>query len=300
MPLELAAGDQPPLAFATADDALAWYDSDRSNLTAATEQASASGLHDIAWRIPAPLLNIFERRGSWADCIATHRIALDSARQAGNRQGEAWVLNTLGEALGYARERESIDYLGQSLAIRREIGDARGEAQSANNLADAYWRLGRAGEAIELFQTARDLNRDVGNRYGEGVALVNLGAALLDVDRTEEAVGQLEQASKTFSDIGYLDGIGYAMHTLGECYVALDRDAEAMDCFRQALASHQAAGSRHRQAVTLHALARVQARNDLTAEAGQSWTEAAKIFGEIGDTNRAAEVRAEQAASGIS
>jgi DNA-binding SARP family transcriptional activator len=300
MPLEPVEGDQPPLAFSGVDDALAWYDGDRGNLVAATEQAFATGLHEIAWRIPAPLLNIFERRGSWAECIATHRIALASARQVGNRQGEAWVLNTLGEALGYARESEAIANLHQSLAIRREIGDRRGEAQSANNLADAYWRLGRAGEAIELFETARDLNRDVGNRYGEGVALTNLGAALLDVDRAEEAVGQLEQACKTFSEIGYLDGIGYAMHTLGECYLSLGRDAEAMDCFRQALASHQAAGSRHRQAVTLHSLAGVQARNGLTAEAGQSRAQAAAIFDEIGDTARAAEVRAGQAASGIS
>ena len=54
----------------------------------------------IAWRLPAPLFSVFNRRGNWADCIATHRIALESARQAGNRQGEAWVLNNLGDALG--------------------------------------------------------------------------------------------------------------------------------------------------------------------------------------------------------
>ena len=41
-----------------------------------------SGLHDIAWRLPAPLFNVFNSRGNWVDCIATHRIALDSARQA--------------------------------------------------------------------------------------------------------------------------------------------------------------------------------------------------------------------------
>jgi DNA-binding SARP family transcriptional activator len=300
MPLDQVAGDQLPLAFAAADEALAWYDSDRANLTAATEQASAAGRHDIAWRIPAPLLNIFERRGSWADCIVTHRIALASARQAGNRQGEAWVLNTLGEALGYAGESDSIGYLDLSLAIRREIGDRRGEAQSANNLADAYWRLGRAGEAIELFETARDLNRDVGNRYGEGVALTNLGAALLDVGRAEEAVGQLEQAGKTFSEIGYLDGIGYAMHTLAECHLALGRDGEAMDRFRQALASHEAAGSRHRQAVTLHSLGQVQARSGLLSEAARSWTLAVAIFDDIGDTARSAAVRADQVATGLS
>ena len=85
-----------------------------------------------------PLFPIFNRRGNWADCIATHRIALDSARQAGNRQGEAWVLNNLGDALGVTRDAEGIGHLERALAIRREIGDRPGEAQAANNLADAY------------------------------------------------------------------------------------------------------------------------------------------------------------------
>ena len=150
IPLDPAGTDLPPLAFAGADEALAWYDSERANLVAATRQAAASGLHDIAWRLPAPLFIIFNSRGNWADCIATHRIALDSARQAGNRQGEAWVLNNLGDALGVTRDPEGIGYLERSLAIRREIGDRMGEAQAANNLADAYQRLGRTDEAVEL------------------------------------------------------------------------------------------------------------------------------------------------------
>lgn len=300
MPLGPIEGDRPPLAFSADDEALAWYDGDRANVVAATEQASTAGWHDIAWRLPAPLLNIFERRGAWADCIATHRIALNSARQAGNRQGEAWVLNTLGEALGMIHDSESIGYLEQSLAIRREIGDRRGEAQAVNNLADAYSRLGRSHEAVELFRRARDLNREVGNRYGEGVALTNLGEALIDVNRAEEAVGHLEQASETFGEIGYFDGVGYAMHTLGQCYMSLGRDADAMDCLRQAVISHEGAGNRHRQAVALHTLGTVQARSGLTAEAAQSWGQAAAIFDQLGDLARSAEIRAEQVASGLS
>jgi hypothetical protein len=50
------------------------------------------------------------------------------------------VLNNLGEALGITHDSEGIGLLEQALAIRREIGDRRGEAQAANNLADAYQR----------------------------------------------------------------------------------------------------------------------------------------------------------------
>ena len=300
MPLEPEDSDQPPLGFSAAEDALAWYDSERANLVAATGQASATGLHEIAWRLPAPLFPVFNSRDNWADLISTHLIALESARRVGNRQGEAWVLNNLGLALGFTGNTEGNDYIEQALAIRHEVGDRMGEAQAANNLADAYQRLGRADDALGLLRRALDLNRDVGNRYGEGVALTNLGAALLDVDRAAEAIDPLQQARRTFAEIEHPDGAGYALYCLGRCYLSLGRDADALDCLRQALTSHRTAGNWHRQAVTLRLLGRAQVRNDLVAEARESWTRAAALFDELGDTAQAAEIRAEQVTSGIS
>jgi DNA-binding SARP family transcriptional activator len=289
-----------PLSFSTAEEALAWYDGERVNLVAATRQAAGSGLHEIAWRLPAPLFQLFSSRGNWTEGIATNRIALESARQVGDRQGEAWILNNLGDALGFTRHDEGIDCLERSLAIRREIGDRMGEAQAANNLADAYHWLGRTDEALELYRLALELNRKVGRRHGEGIALVNLGWTLLDLARAEEAIDHLLQARQAFAEIGYADGVGYALHHLGRGYLLLGQDADALECLRQALASHQATGNRRRQAATLRSLAGAQNRAGLTAEARESWTQAAAIFEALGDSAEAAEIRAEQDASGSS
>ena len=204
IPLEPVGNDPPPLGFADAEEALSWYDSERANLVAATRQAAASGRHEVAWRLPAPLFIIFNSRGNWADCIATHRVALDSARQAGDRRGEAWVLNNLGDALGVTGDPEGIACLESSLAIRREIGDRMGEAQAANNVADTYQQLGRTDEALDLYQRALELNREIGYRYGEGVSLVNVGWTLLDLDRAGEAISYLQRARDTFADIDYV------------------------------------------------------------------------------------------------
>ena len=229
-------------AFAGAEDALAWYDSERVNVVAATRQASARGLHDVAWRLPAPLFVVFNRRGNWADCIATHRIALDSARQAGNRQGEAWVLNNLGEALGVTRDSEGIGCLEQALAIRREIGDRIGEAQAANNLADAY-ALGRTEEALELLRRALDLNREVGYRFGEGVALVNLGEALLDLDRADEAIDYLQQARRTFAEITTRTASATPCTTSGVLPLPRPRRRRRLTAWSRPWTSHRAAGT---------------------------------------------------------
>src|SRR6478736_6514088 len=299
IPLEPAA-DSAPLAFADVDDALAWYDSERANLVAATRQAAGSGLDEVAWRLPAPLFTMFNRRGNWADCIATHRVALESARRAGHRPGEAWVLNNLGEALGFTRETEGITHLEQALMIRREIGDRKGEAQTANNLADAYVILDRKDEALDLLRRALELNRETGNQYGEGVALNNLGEAFLGLGRTEEAIDCFHRANRTFAEIKVPHGVGYALHNVGRSYLSLGRDAEALEHLRQALAVHRATGDRHREAFTLRFLGVAQSRAGRPAEAEVSWAQAAAIFDDLGDHAQADEIRAGRAESDIS
>jgi DNA-binding SARP family transcriptional activator/Tfp pilus assembly protein PilF len=300
VPLEPAGTEPAPLAFTSAGVALSWYDSERANLVAATRQASERGQHDVAWRLPASLWVFFQSRANGVDCISTHRIALDSARRLGNRQGEAWVLNNLGYALGITGDSDSIGYLEQALAIRREVGDRVGEAHSANNLADTYRALGRKQEALEWLQRALDLNRQAGHRLGEGAVLVNLGDVLLSLDRADEAIDYLRQARGAFAEIDYADGTGYALYWLGRCHASLGSDAEALDCLRQALASHEAAGNRYRQAVTLRFLGRVQARSGLVTEASESRARSAAIFDDLGDSAQAAEIRAEHVTSGIS
>jgi DNA-binding SARP family transcriptional activator/Tfp pilus assembly protein PilF len=292
VPLAAGRAEDPALSFPAVDDALAWYDSERVNVVAATRQAAACGRHDIAWRLPAPLISMFNRRGNWADCIATHRIALDSARQAGNRQGEAWVLNNLGQALGFTHMSEGIELLERSLAIRREIGDRLGEAQAANNLSDAYVVLGRTDRALDLLRRALDLNREVGYRYGEGVVLNNLGEAFLALDRPHEAIDYLQQARRVFAEIASPHGVGYSLHNLGRAHLDLGQDAAALDCLQQALVIHTNAGDRHRQGFTLRYLGLAQDHNGLTAEANGSWELAAAIFDDLGDTAQAAEIRA--------
>ena len=78
------------------------------------------------------------------------------------------------------------------------------------------------------------------------------------------------------------------------------RTVPPMQSLRAALAIHRATGNRRRQALTLKFLGTAQCRAGLTAEARESWTQAAAIFEELGDNVLAAEVRTEQAASGVS
>ena len=84
---------------------------------AATRLAAASGLHELAWKLPAAAMVFYGRRSHWADWVAAHEIGLASARTVGDRLAEAWMLNNLGMAYGVQRMEESVTYLEQALDI---------------------------------------------------------------------------------------------------------------------------------------------------------------------------------------
>ncbi len=108
------------------------------------------------------------------------------------------------------------------------------------------------------------------------------------------------QARSTFAEIQFAHGVGYALHNVGRSYLCLGRDAEALENLEQALTVHRSTGDRHREAFTLRFLGIAQSRAGLAAEARGSWTAAAAIFDDLGDSVQAAEVRAHLSVSGIS
>jgi DNA-binding SARP family transcriptional activator len=296
VPLDATATGQPAPSFSSAEEALGWYDSERVNIVAATRQASACSLHDISWRLPAPLFSVFNRRGNWADLVTTHRIALDSARHVGTRPGEAWILNNLGEALGRKRLPESIELLQQALAIRREIGDKVGEAQAANNLAEVQYLVNGPEAALPYLQRSLDVQRSVGHSQSHGATLNNLGEIYLELGRLEEAVDCLREALPIFADIHSAHGEGHVLVNLGRVYLGLGRESDAIDCLQRAVAVHRdSSGDRPNQALALKFLAQAQLGAGQVAEARESLLSALAVFSELGEDSHAAEVQSELA-----
>lgn len=294
----LPAGCQP-LRFEDIGRALEWSQRERTNLVTVTRQAAAYGLHVIAWKLPVAVLGVFNTLSFRAEWLAAHLIALDSARVAGDRQGEAWVLNNLGMVSIQQHLDQAIGYFEQAQAIWREIGDLGGEAQAANNLGDAYLRLGRPDDALEPLQRTLVLQVEAGHRYGEGVTLNNLGEAYLDLGRLDEAVASIQAARQIFMEVKTLRGEGYAAHNLGRAYLGLGRSSEAVTFFGQALDIRQRSGDRYSQAMTLLYLGRAQRRVGDVANARKSWTDALSIFTELDDQDEdgAVQVRSELAAT---
>jgi DNA-binding SARP family transcriptional activator len=286
-----------PLTFGTADDALNWCEGERGNLVAATRQAAAYGIDTVAWKLPVAALSFFNRRTYRADWVATHRVALASARKAGDQAAEAWVLNNLGIVYAQLGLADAVDCFHQALAIRRQSHDQRGEGQAANNLANTYLLLRRFDE-LDPFQQALDIQRRLGDRFGEAVALNNLGEAYRHVGRLDESISCLQQAREIFSALDDAHGEGYALHYLGQAYLQAGRIGEAIDQLTRALDAWRAGGERLAEAQTLRQLGSAQRAAQRPVDARQSWLRALALFEELDDEAQAVEVQSEIAAIG--
>ncbi|MGE5134304.1 MAG: BTAD domain-containing putative transcriptional regulator [Gemmatimonadota bacterium] len=291
VPLDPPPPDVAPLTFVSMDDALDWCEAQRPGLIAATKLAADAGLHQIAWQLPAAAMSFFYRHSHWTDWVSAHEVGLASARILGDRLAKAWMLNNLGMAYGSKRLGESVACFEQALALYRELGDPRGETRAANNVANAYFQLGRFEEALDAAQRSLGIQRRLGNRYGEGIALNLLGCASRELLRYDAAVDHLQQALAVFRELGDPMVEADSLSDLGEVYLHMGESGNALACLRESLGIWRSSGNRHGEATALYRLGMaIHQSGDLAAARG-TFSEALQLFEKLGDHDQADQVR---------
>ena len=281
-----------PRELASLGQALDWCEAERDGLVAAVRLAGESGLHEIAWKLPAAAMSFFWRRTHWAEWVTTHEMGLASARALGDKLGEAWMLNNLGMAYGQQHMEEAVSSFGQALAIYRELGDPAGETRAANNVAMAYFDLRSFDEACTAAQHSLVIQRQAQNRYGEGLALDILGSSYRELRRLTDAAGHIERALAIFREVGSRDAEAQSLTDLGGVYLDLDRVDEAAACLRDAVGIWRAIGDRRGEAAALGQLCTARQRAGDSAEAAELLAAALHLYTELGDHVQAAELRA--------
>jgi tetratricopeptide (TPR) repeat protein len=291
VPLDRESSTWPALIFTSPEEVLSWSRLERANLVAATRQAAAEELHDVAWKLPVALMLCFDLHGYRAEWLATHEVALASARAIGERAAEAWVLNNLGQVLTQQRVPDSDTYFEQALEIRRELGDLRGQAQTANNLAFSYQFRGLHERAVQPLREALALQRAAGRRYGEGTALCSLGETYLELGQYDQAIDCEQDALKIVHELDLPRLEGWVLQHLGRAYRDSGRLADGAALLEQALASHREQGNKLGEAQDLEHLGQATARAGRPAEARGLLVRAAELFEEIGEDAQAARIR---------
>ncbi len=262
----------------SAQDAMAWYDREHTDLLAAIRQAQASGLHDLAWRLPIALFEMSGRRQDWADCVTTHRIAVDSARIAGSRLGEAWALHNLGWGLAMLGDAAAFGCLERSSTIRQELGDLDGQAQAAIALAEAHLRIHGVRTAYDYSLRALELLREVDFPATLASGLNNHGANCLFLGKYDEATKCLQDALGIFTTLEASHGLGHVLMNLGCIHLESGRFTEAIASLSEAHRLLLAQGHLLGQAQALRSLGQAQRGADQPDQARQSLEAALSLF----------------------
>ena len=318
----------PPLS--TAGQASAWLDAERTNLHAAAGYAAASGRPGHAIAIPAAISGFLFARGHWDQSAALLRAALATARQAGDRAGQAGALNGLGilqwatgdyaaatvsheQALELYRglgdrlgQASALDNLGrvqsetgefpaaashqQALALYSDLGHRAGQARAILNLGGVQQLTGDYPAAAASFTEALGMFRDLGHRTGQATAITNLGIVQTHTGDYPAAAASYQQALSMFRDLGDPQGEARAIVNLGEVQRLTGDYPAATASYQQGLDLFRDLGHRRGQAGAICNLGIVQLRTGDYPAAAASLTEALGIFRDLGHRGAQPEV----------
>ena len=281
-----------PLSLSGYDQAVAWLCTERVNLLAAVGQAGAHGYDEIAWKLPLALWDLFALRGLVDDWVASHLIALPSARRLQEVVGQSWLLNNLcGAFMLQGRLEEADACAAEGLDLCDKWDEREGEASLLHNRALVQLKMDELETAMDLLVAALGRYRAAANVDGEGHIRQTMAEVHLKAGDPAAAVASLNLALMAFRSSGNRFSEALALIDLGEAYQALGRYDQAIRAAVRAAGLSKQVGHLPGQAQALMLAGQLLQETGQHEAAVRRWRRAAAIFAELGDP-RASELAA--------
>lgn len=291
--LDLPLPTVPALAFDSADEAMAWLDTERVNLIVASRWALAEGHDDHVTRLACVMMGYFEARVHVSDARAlfgnAFRVASGAARghvlnglamthwQTGQAAEALVILEEAMTEFAAAGESRYADLLsGNTGLLLATLGDYRAalprfrqsmefavrndnqsfRARQLCNIGIAEMRLGNLPAAVDNLTLALEVTRSVDDNLCECRVLDGLGTTFWRMGKDTDALACYEQALDVARQTHNRGDECKVLSHLGVLLVASGRFDDALELHRQAIDLANRIGSRD---VTL------AANNDMAA-----------------------------------
>jgi tetratricopeptide (TPR) repeat protein len=260
---------------------------EHDNLRAALRWCVEQGEVERGLRLGGALSRFWEVRGHLSEGrerlmdVLGLGAGMDSGRRTAAR---ATALNGAGSLAwrqgdyGAARSQ-----LGESLMIRRELGDRQGIASSLNNLGNVATHQGDYAVARSLHEESVAISREVGDRRGIASSLVNLGRVAHHQGDYAAARSLHEESLANFREVGDRRGIAMSLINLGEVADDQGDHTPARSMLEDSLAIFRELGDQHGIAISLSNLGRVAHHQGDYAAARSLHEQSLAIFREVGD-----------------
>jgi tetratricopeptide (TPR) repeat protein/transcriptional regulator with XRE-family HTH domain len=270
------AGGQP--------QAMAWMRTERANLLACVDYATATGQPGRVADLTASLAPLLRIDGPWTEAITRLRAAAQAARQLGDRLAEADALNDLGD-LEFMADDVTAAALTLDHALRSytAAGDRLGRANTLNDIGQLRRAGGDYGAAIHAHDEALVIFSDLGDRLGRARAILLLGNARLMASDWPSGAAAFTDALDIYRDIGHRLGEGQASLGLALARMNTGDYSGTIQAVAAGLAIARELGDRLTEAMALLHLGRARAASGDYGGGTQALHEALRIFTELGD-----------------
>ncbi|MEU0885094.1 BTAD domain-containing putative transcriptional regulator [Lentzea sp. NPDC005914] len=265
-----------------AADAMAWFDTERANLIAATEHASVSGWHVHAWQLPYTLSRYLWLRTERETSLRITEAALQAAIALNDDDARFVMQFNLGVALlQLDRPDEALHAQRGALEVARRKADVHQQARALTTIAGTLQDLGRAAEAEAHYREAMEISRVAGSKWAEANAHHHLGLLYLNTQRFDDAMPWLRVALRMYHEVGEQCGEAACHVDISTALLETGDTDGALSSARVALAVACDAVSPYHQALAHDRLAAVF---DSLGAAGAAahWQRALALFTELG------------------
>ena len=265
---------------------LEWFERERANIRAAVEHCAALGLTETCWDLAVSAHEFYGIRGYFDDWQATHAVALQACRNAGDRRGEGIVLACLSQpALVSSRRSDGgsdLADLERAVKLLTESEDSHGQAIAMRTLANALRRQGHLTRPMALFNEALFcyiISRDT---VGQWQTLRFIGQSHLDRGDFADARRVLEESETLAVELGGGRLVAQTRYWIGQTCLASGDIDEAQVAFDAVLDVFGEGGGLGR-AYALHGLGQVATRQGTYGLAERYLTEAVELAREGAD-----------------
>jgi len=262
---------------------LARLDRECDNLRAALDWARECGDVERGLELCVALARYWEMRGQ----LSEGRAWLDEflARAGGAPASpRATALNAAGNLANRQGDRaRATALLEEALALKRDLGDARGMAMLLNNLGYVEDESGHYARAAALHEESLALKRALGDQRGVAYSLTNLGRVAHHRGDLARAATLHDQSVTLLRGLGDRHNLARALNNLAEVVQAQGDDARVAALLEESLALKRELGDRQGIAASLILLGALAARGHDDQRATQLLQESLALSRELGD-----------------
>lgn len=217
-------------------DALAWLDTEISNMAGAQQAAARLGLHTMAWQFADTLWGWCVRRSDYPVWQAIDQQAIDSARACGDARAEVFCATRLACCLlGRGDVQAAAGIAATAITTAVASGDRAGEASAREQAGNCDLIRADYPAAIAHFERGIDCWRRItAHHRGEAILHRQLGRAWAGLGDTAQAETHLDAALGIFTRLGEPYHRARTLYAIGQIRLEAGHPGAALTVLEQA------------------------------------------------------------------